>query len=83
MGMARRSIRAKSNGDDIEAFHKKCRRMLKWRRGEIRRIKTAFWRRLRAKMRSQKTADDAPDLSSPEWQAKFEQVSATERKKNP
>jgi hypothetical protein len=50
--MARRSIRAKSNGDDFEAFHKKARRMLKWRRGEIRRIKTAFWRRLRAKLRS-------------------------------
>lgn len=56
--MARRSIRAKSNGDDFEAFHKKSRRMVKWGRGEIKRIKTAFWRRLRATLRSQAAKDD-------------------------
>jgi hypothetical protein len=56
--MARRSVRAKSNGDDFEAFHKKARRMLNWRRGEIRRIKTAFWRRLRANLRSRGADED-------------------------
>jgi hypothetical protein len=55
--MARCSIRAKSNGDDFEAFHKKSRRMVKWGRGEIRRIKTSFWRRLRAKLRSKDGGD--------------------------
>ena len=29
--MARRSIRAKSKGDDFEVFHRTSRRMLKWR----------------------------------------------------
>jgi hypothetical protein len=56
--MVRRSIRAKSNGDDFEAFHKKSRRMVKWGRGEIRRIKTAFWRRLRAKFRSRSSGEE-------------------------
>jgi hypothetical protein len=56
--MARHGIRAKSNGDDFEAFHKKARRMLHWRRGELKRIKTAFWRRLRAKLRSKGGANE-------------------------
>lgn len=56
--MARHSIRAKSNGDDFEAFHRKARRMLHWRRGELKRIKTAFWRRLRAKLRSKSANDE-------------------------
>jgi len=50
--MARRSIRSKNNGDEWEAFHRRSRRIVRWRRGEIARIKRRFWRRIRALLRS-------------------------------
>jgi len=50
--MARRSIRSKNNGDEWEAFHRRSRRIVRWRRGEIARIKRRFWRRIRAMLRS-------------------------------
>jgi len=60
--MARHGIRAKTSGDEWEAFHNKARHLLHWRRGELKRIKTGFWRRLRAKARSERIDQDDQSL---------------------
>jgi hypothetical protein len=55
--MARKGIRSKTGGDDWEAFHPRYRHLLQWPRGELKRIKTRFWRRLRARLRSRPEED--------------------------
>jgi hypothetical protein len=56
--MGRQGIREKTNQEEFDAFHPKIRGLLRWRRGELKRIKTEFWRRLRANFRSQKPMDE-------------------------
>jgi hypothetical protein len=65
--MARRSIRSKNNGDEWEAFHRKARRMLRWRRGEIAGIKRRSWRRMRATLRSRGHSDN--DWTAGSWES--------------
>ncbi len=36
-----------TNGDEYEAFSRRWRRMLVWKRGEIKKIKRGFWKRQR------------------------------------
>jgi len=50
--MTRHGVREKTTQEEFDAFHPKARGMLRWHRGELKRIKTAFWRRLRAELRS-------------------------------
>lgn len=35
------------NGDEYEAFSRKSRHMIHWKRGELAKIKRAFWKRMR------------------------------------
>ena len=39
------------DGDEVDAFSRKARRALKWRRGEVRGIKTRAHRRTRRQAR--------------------------------
>lgn len=42
---------AAKDGDEVDAFSRKARRALKWRRGEVRGIKTRAHRRHRRQAR--------------------------------
>lgn len=42
---------AAKDGDEVDAFSRKARRALKWRRGEVRGIKTRATRRNRRQAR--------------------------------
>lgn len=39
--------RGNANGDECDAFSRRSRRLLHWRRGELRRVKRAFNKRMR------------------------------------
>lgn len=39
--------RGSSNGDEVDAFSRRSRNMISWGRGELRRIKRAFSKRMR------------------------------------
>lgn len=39
--------RESQNGDESDAFSRRARRLLPWRRGEIPKIKRRFWKRTR------------------------------------
>lgn len=39
--------RGQKGGDECDAFSRKSRRILPWKRGELRRIKRAFSKRMR------------------------------------
>jgi predicted CopG family antitoxin len=40
--------RAKLPGDERDAFSRLSRRLLNWKRGELKRIKRRFWKRMRS-----------------------------------
>ncbi len=40
--------RRSRGGDEYEAFSRRWRGLLHWKRGELRRIKRRFWKRMRA-----------------------------------
>jgi hypothetical protein len=39
--------RGSRGGDEIDAFSRRSRRLLRWGRGELKVIKRAFWKRIR------------------------------------
>ena len=43
-----KGTRAKLSGDEWDAFSRRSRRMLRWRPGELRRVKRGFWKKQRA-----------------------------------
>ncbi len=50
--------RGPTNGDEYDAFSRRVRSMLRWRRGELRRIKRAFAKRMRRAARQALRAGD-------------------------
>ncbi len=47
--------RARLNGDECDAFSRRARKLLVWRRGEVQKIKRRFWRAQR--LRTKRDAD--------------------------
>ena len=41
-----------ANGDEQDAFSRRSRRILHWKRGELKRIKRAFAKRTRRRMKT-------------------------------
>lgn len=51
--------RGSANGAECDAFSRRSRRMLHWRRGELRKLKRAFSKRMRKSLRSGNGRQDA------------------------
>jgi hypothetical protein len=57
--------RGSADGIECDAFSRRSRRMLSWRRGELRKIKRAFTKRARRTARRSVRSDhDAPALDA-------------------
>ena len=50
--------RGSGNGIEVDAFSRRSRRVLRWQRHELRRIKRQFWKRMRKAFR-RAAKDDA------------------------
>jgi hypothetical protein len=46
--------RGSRGGDEIDAFSRRSRHLLRWRPGVLRAIKRRFWKRARAKVRDRR-----------------------------
>lgn len=46
------------SGDEYDAFSRRARRMLRWKRGEVKNIKAKFWRRFRRKVKTQAAREE-------------------------